>query len=397
MVDAAPFRALRYDPAVAGDPRATSAPAADDIDRFDYARHRTASPYTVLELLAPRPGDGYAAAGAALRRWSRTGVLTRDERAAYYVYEQRGVHVQRGVLAAVGVDPDEVVPHEDVDPARVAARVERLLAVPVDPAPVFTVAPPLAAPVRALLDDVLRGPPLVELTDEAGARHRVVACTDPDRVAGLRAALAGVRVLIADGHHRYAAAQALGRRAGVRGRTLALVVDTAVSEPQVLPVHRVLPGLPADWRSRLAPEVVAAAVPADPADLAAALAGEPAGTVALSAPEGGFLLRPVDLDGLRRRLPAERTARWRALDTALVDEVLLPRLGVDRTAVLALADLVEAAEAVRHRGGALVLVRPVPLATVRALAAGGELLPAKTTSFRPKPRAGLVMRALDDG
>lgn len=391
VVDAAPFRALRYDPAVAGDVRTTSAPALDELDPFDYARHRTASPYTVLELLGPRTVDG----NAALARWRRTGVLALDDRPAFYAYEQRtsSGHVQRGVLAAVRVErgaAQAILPHEDVDPARVAARLERLLTVGVDIAPVFTVTGELSPAVRGLLDDALAAP-LVEVADEAGTVHRLGRCEGSERITAVRDALAGVTVLIADGHHRYAAAVAAAA-VGAGDRTLMLIVDAARSAPRVLPVHRLLPDPPADWRTRLAPLFSAPRpAPAGAAALTAALAAEPEGTVALRVPGTGLLLAPADLDRLRAARLRGHSPLWRTLDTALVDTVLLPLLGVGPAEVRYRADLDAVAE-VDRRGGALVVVRPVPLTTVEALAARGERLPAKTTSFRPKPRTGLVLR-----
>ncbi|MDP8978571.1 MAG: hypothetical protein M3N17_08375, partial [Actinomycetota bacterium] len=53
---------------------------------------------------------------------------------------------------------------------------------------------------------------------------------------------------------------------------------------------------------------------------------------------------------------------------------------------------VEAVEA--DPGAALFVVRPVPADRVFALGAAGHRLPPKTTWFRPKPRTGLVMRAV---
>ena len=40
-------------------------------------------------------------------------------------------------------------------------------------------------------------------------------------------------------------------------------------------------------------------------------------------------------------------------------------------------------------------MRPVAVADVLALAADGERMPRKSTSFGPKPRTGLVLRLLD--
>ena len=43
-------------------------------------------------------------------------------------------------------------------------------------------------------------------------------------------------------------------------------------------------------------------------------------------------------------------------------------------------------------GGTAVICSPMSTADVYAVAARGELVPRKSTSFDPKPRTGLVMR-----
>ena len=48
--------------------------------------------------------------------------------------------------------------------------------------------------------------PVADLTDEAGVRHRLWRVSDPGEVAMVRADLARRRAVIADGHHRWAAA-----------------------------------------------------------------------------------------------------------------------------------------------------------------------------------------------
>jgi len=408
VVDAAPFRGLRYAPAVAGSPLSTSAPATDDIDRFDYARHRTASPYTVLELVAPRSSsDGYAAAAAALARWRRTGVVAQDPRPSFYVYEQRvpadatgPAHVQRGVLAAVAVEtgaPEQILPHEDTEPVRVAGRLARLLAVPVDIAPVHTIAADLGAAATALFEVVLARPPLVTLVDEIGARHTIGATEGREEVTAVRELLADQPVLLADGHHRYAAAVELRRgrpRDRAAARTLMLVADGRRDGPRVLGMHRLLAHLRADWPEVLAAGFDVVPAPADTAGLLAALIRERPGTVALRVAGAGVLLRPRDIAALRASL-GHGSVRWRALDTVLVDHVLLPLLGVEGATARADAEGA-ATEVDTGSAGALVLIRPTALDTIRALAVAGERMPAKSTSFRPKPRTGLILRSRTD-
>jgi uncharacterized protein (DUF1015 family) len=398
VVDAAPFRALRYDPAVAGDPATTSAPAYDELERFVYARHRTASPYTVLELLT-RTGvpPSYRWAGAALRRWERTGVLVTDAKPAYYLYEEHELRsgvpaVQRGVLAAVAVGDRRVHAHERVDAARVADRVARLSEVPVDLAPVFAVYRGAPDTLRRVLRRPPNRPPLLAMTDEAGLDHRVWRLDAPVEVEQIRDGLADVQAVIADGHHRYAAAVAMD---GSSSRTLMYLVDAEEHGPQILAVHRLLHGVGDSAFSDLAPEVEATPAPADITTLATMLDRQDGRAWAVRLPGNRALLLSVrDEAALQARLPGGRSAAWRALDTAVLQHAVLPRLRPEsieyRTDPVAAA-----AEVEQRQTGALLLLRPVDVAAVYACAAAGDPMPPKTTWFRPKPRAGLVMRSLD--
>lgn len=397
MVDAAPFRALRYNVEVAGDPATTSAPAYDDLGAFTYARHRTISPYTVLELLAPGVGapDDYTASGAAFRRWQRTGVLLQETRPAFYLYEEHELRhgvpaVQRGLLAAVSVTDAAVHAHEDVDPQRVADRVARLRAAPVDVAPVFAVYPSGPGALRDLLRRPPRRAPLVAVSDESGIDHRIWRLDEPGEVAHIRQALRDVDVVIADGHHRFAAARAL---ADHDGRTLMYLVDATDAGPQILPVHRLLRAVGAQILQALPAEVEAFPAPSEPAALAAALAGHAGRAWGLHLCDGtAHLLAVRDEDALQRRLP-DRSRAWRSLDVAVFEHAILPTLGAHRVDYR--PDHGGAAgEVAASVEDALVVFRPVGIEAVYACAVGGEPMPAKTTWFRPKPRAGLVMRSL---
>ncbi len=401
MVDAAPFRALRYDPDVAGSPVSTSAPAYDDLERFAYARHRTASPYTVLELLAAGRGvDGYRGAGAAFERWRRTGVLVTDDVPAYYLYEEHELRhgvpaVQRGVLAAVRVGDPDLLAHEDTDPARVAERVERLRAVPADLSPVFGVWTAAPRELPELLARPAGTSPILALTDEAGVDHRIWALRDPRRVTALRAVLSGVRAVIADGHHRYAAARALRGRHPGGHRTLAYLVDANHDGPQLLAVHRLVEPLPVDVEAALSADFEVRPSPGGPAELQVRLHRCPGKAYGLWLPGShGLLLAARDEAALAARMPRDRSAVWRGLETAILEHAILPAL---HAAVVGYRSDATSAAAEVDAGAAagLFLLRGVPTETVVACAEAGDPMPAKTTWFRPKPRAGLVLRALD--
>ncbi len=420
MVDAAPFRALRYDTAVAGDPADTSAPAYSDLERFSYTEHRTASPYTVLELMAPDAQGTYRTARAAFERWRRTGVLVEDPHPAYFRYEQHeprhGIPTaQQGILAAVALEADgsRILPHEEVEADRATHRLERLQAVPADVSPIFALYPNTSQALRGLLAKPAQTPPVAAFSDQAGIDHRVWRLIEEEQIRTIREALRDFPLVIADGHHRYASALAYRDVLLAAGaspdpssawtRTLMYLVGVTsepvggpaagvASGPELRPLHRLVrtwrPGGP----GRLARDFVIEQV--DGA-LDTALEAHGGTALGLRLPGGvSLVLRPRDHASLLARLPPGHSAAWRALDAALVDYAVLPQLGAGT--VEARGDATAAAAEVEAgRAVALFLLRPADARTVLELATKGERMPAKTTWFRPKPRAGLIMRALD--
>jgi hypothetical protein len=249
----------------------------------------------------------------------------------------------------------------------------------------------------------------VALTDEAGIDHRVWALRAPDDVAAIIDSLAPARAVIADGHHRYARALAhsehlaAGRGGGALGdrirsaapwrRTLMYLVDATAHGPRPMPIHRLVRRMPVDALDRLRPDFRLDAAPADPRALLRALDGGGEPVLALCLHGGrALLLRARDPAALDGNMPPERSPRWRALPTALLDHAVLPALGIDEEPELH-SDLPAAlAEVQASAGAGLFVLPPTDTATVLALAEAREPMPPKTTSFQPKPRTGLIMR-----
>ncbi len=101
-------------------------------------------------------------------------------------------------------------------------------------------------------------------------------------------------------------------------------------------------------------------------------------------------------------MPAERSARWRGLSASVLQELLIARLwGIsdDERSVRVVHE--DAAAALRAAdevpGGTAVICGAQSTADVYAVAASGEKMPRKSTSFRPKPRTGLVIRTFAQG
>jgi uncharacterized protein (DUF1015 family) len=258
------------------------------------------------------------------------------------------------------------------------------------------------------------GPPLAEALTEDGLRHRLWAVTDPAQLAAVAADLAPRQALIADGHHRYAAYRQLQARrrdagcgAGPWDYGLALLVDSAAYPPRIGAIHRVLPGLTPDKAVDLAKGAFCVTPqPGGSRGLATALAAldqaavaGPAFLVAGGAADGGtaYLLTDPDPVQAEEAMPDGLSATWRGLGYAVLQQLLITRLwGLrddDRSVRIVHNDAATAIAEAGKSGGTAVICAPMSAAEVYTVAANGERVPRKSTSFGPKPRTGLVIRA----
>jgi uncharacterized protein (DUF1015 family) len=424
----APFRGLRYaQDRVSGLAEVTSPPY--DVIAHDTEDHLLASdPHNIVRLILPRqdahnlrsrngtPAEpAYSDAARLLRDWQDEGILVPDPVPALYAYEQTlagGQVLQRGLIGALRLAPlgaGPVLPHEDVIPGPVAGRRQLMEATGANLEPIFLLydgSGPTTATVQ-ITEQVLRGEPLVAIHTEDGIWHRLWGVTDPAEQSAITAELASHQALIADGHHRYAAylqlqarKQKAGAGAGPWDAGLALLVDSTAFPPRIGAIHRVVPGLCAATAARLAePAFTVRALPGAAKQEALAALHEASERHTAFLVAGGqeyYLLTDPDPDASKNAMP-DRSDRWRALSAAVMQELLLGRLWQvkdDDQHVEVHHDADEALRsAARSADRTAVICPPLSADVVRDVAAHGERVPRKSTSFAPKPRTGLVLRS----
>jgi uncharacterized protein (DUF1015 family) len=420
----APFRGIRYArDRVSGIANVTS-PPYDVISGTIREHLRAADPHNVVRLILPgEDADASRAAARLLREWLSAGVLIRDRIPALYLYEQAdeaSSWLQRGIISLVRLGSPEaagILPHEGVMPGLVADRRALMAATQANLEPIFLIyggeqAGDSAAAAAETIDMVAaERAPLVSITTEDGVTHRLWRLSDPDELESITADLAGRRALIADGHHRYAAyldlqaeMRAAGLGTGPWDYGLAFLVDSDAYPPRLGAIHRVLPGLPPERAAELAKAAFTVQELPVGCGLDAALgwlaAAGREGTAFLlaggSAEAPGFwLLSQPDPVQVAASMPAVASAPWQCLDASVMQQLLMGRLwGIadSERDVLINHDAADAVRAATTTGATAVICNPPSVEAVIKIAAEGERVPRKSTSFGPKPRTGLVLR-----
>ncbi|HLI38245.1 MAG TPA: DUF1015 domain-containing protein [Streptosporangiaceae bacterium] len=368
--------------------------------------------------------------------------------------------IQRGLIGALRLVPPSarrVLPHEDVMPGPVRGRRELMEATQANLEPIFVLydsraeGPEAGAPgtpgtpeapgsavragaapagaraaVRAatatqlVAEVAATREPLLDATTDDGVVHRLWAVTDPAEHAMVAADLAPRRALIADGHHRYAAyldmqarRHAAGSGPGPWDYGLAFLVDQAAYPPRIGAIHRVVPRLsPAQAaglaKSAFSVQAIGGGLGGALRALGGAGRGGPAFLLTGGAADGGlagggehYLLTEPDPGALAAAMPSGRSPHWRGLAPAVLSELLIGRVWRLRDSepdvLVVHGDPAAAVRAAAEAGGTAVICNPATAEDVHAVAANGERVPRKSTSFGPKPRTGLVIRTLEPG
>ncbi len=427
----APFRGLRYArDRVSGIANVTS-PPYDVISGGILEHLRAADPHNVVRLILPgASADANQAAARLLREWLSAGVLIRDRTPALYLYEQADETagwLQRGIISLVRLGSPEsagILPHEGVMPGLVADRRRLMAATQANLEPIFLIYDgERAAGAGRTAAEVIQQvaaerTPLVSITTEDGVTHRLWRVGDPAEQAAIAADLAGRPALIADGHHRYAAyldlqaeMRASGRGAGPWDYGLAFLVDSDAYPPRLGAIHRVLPGLQPERAAERAKAAFTVQDLPDECELANALghlaAAGREGTAFLLAGGCGScgtprfrLLTDPDPAQVAASMPTGMSDAWRCLDASVLQQLLMGRLwGItdSERGVLINHDAADAVRVASSMGATAVISNPLSFGSVIQIAAEGERVPRKSTSFGPKPRTGLVLRTFGPG
>jgi uncharacterized protein (DUF1015 family) len=429
MAEIAPFRGILYDTQKAGPADRLLAPPYDVISPAQREQLAALDPHNIVRLILPKDQHGgdsdekYALAARELSAWLDAGILTRDPRPAFYRYHQTftaegRTTTRKGFIARVRLarfDEGVVLPHERTLAGPKADRLKLKRACRAHLSQVFGLySDPTHAtdrPFEALEAEA----PLIDGVTADHVRQRLWRLTDPALQKEVAAALAGQKIYIADGHHRYETMLALRDelRAESKGNPRSSVEYGSIflanmDDPGLLvfPTHRVVHGLPSFERRALLERArryftVEEGPVSDATTVRAALAakGHHRPSFALATADGiAYLTLRGDVEPPSLAGPKVlRTLDVTVLHALIIEEIL----GIDRAAqekqshLRYVKDTAHAlAEVGVHGVQAVLLMNPTRVSQVKEVADAGEVMPQKSTFFYPKLASGLVLNPI---
>ncbi len=447
MAQVQPFRAYRYNPAKAEPGRVLTQPY-DKITPAMQENYYAADPHNLIAVEKGRvfPGDTqennvYTRAAASLRGWIASGVIVPDPASAFYVsvqeYAVPGTGERRTRRGFIGLGTLEdyeaqvVFRHERTHSAPKADRLELLRHTRTHTGQLFLLYSDPQRRIDTLLQEAaLAAPPAAEVRDEYGVTHRLWPVFHAERIGEIQRLMAGQKLVIADGHHRYETAlNYRNERRAQAGkidpaapyeRAMMTFFNTHSEGLMILPAHRVVTNVhDFSWeafRRHLEPWFEMPAFPfATQAERAGAF-DRFLGRLAEARPRRGigvyagaaaparayFLVTLRNGADLAQLLP-EDSPLQRGLDVVLLHHAILEAaLGITPLAVTAETNLTyerEAAAAIeavdRGRAQLVFLLNPVDVDQVMRVATAGEVMPQKSTDFYPKLLSGFTMYRLE--
>jgi uncharacterized protein (DUF1015 family) len=436
-----PFPALIFNLERAGQFAELIAPPYDLIDEARQDELYARSPNNIVRLELNRDPDPYASAAATLTRWIADGTLRRLQ-PAVFLYTQKfeldgHKFVRNGWVVRIRLEEfagGRILPHERTFPKAKDDRLRLLTATRANISSVFGLYPPGNQELEALMATVANRPPMLEATDDSGSLNQVRAVDSPAEVDTIQRALERMRVLIADGHHRYETALEYRRRSHARSDTPPLAVgqafppvhpkagESSALRPEdyvmmtlvafndpglvILPTHRVIQHLSSEqlkaYKSHIREKFEVEEFD-DPDMMLAQLQSRGRGYIGAAIKDTRpSIVRLRNQDYMSRALP-QAHEEVRKLDVAVLHALILDEiLGITSQMVRSgdnISYTVDGRAALAHvasgTAAAAFLLSPPTVYDVEKVSNAGATMPEKSTYFYPKLQTGLLINPLD--
>jgi len=439
MVRVFPFRGITYNKGKIKHPSKVMSPPYDVISPEEQEALYGLNDFNVIRLILGKefPGDGaynnrYMRAAAFLDGWLRHKILLRDEKPAFYAYEQiinfRGKKISRlgfiGLLRLEDMGRGKVFPHEET---YARAKLDRLQLMRVTNAnldSIFSLFSDEKGKIGKALKTFMRKKPLIEAKDRDGIVSRIWRIDSKSAVSKIMQEMKDKAVFIADGHHRYEAALRYKNEMKLKNTKFTedetynhvMMYFTPLEDKGliILPIHRVVGNLtyfePARFEQDLAQyfEVKTYAATRKTSTNVRKKLIKDLGKVGAEKHAFGlylgnnryFLLTLRDENVVEEMVEEEKPKAWKKLDVTILHYLVFDRLlniaKETEDKVIYTKSEEEAVQLVDEKGNSMAFfLNPTKIDEIVAIASKLEKLPHKSTYFYPKLLSGLVMNRFE--
>jgi len=258
MPEIRPFRAWRYNETLLKDIGELTSPLFDVASEKQKAS-LYANPHNSIHLAIPCGERPSANALRILQKWQTEGSLRRDPDPAIYVYYQHfrlpadpRQYCRKGFICKIRIydwNQQMIMRHENTMPRWVDEQVELLAATRLNVSPTHGIYTDPSFELEEYMDASMQQP-LCETEDYQGIRDVLSVIRDRETIGRFINHMAQKRVILADGHHRYAGSlaymkQQMAANPDHTGNEpynyhLMWLTNTEAEDLKILPTHRLI-------------------------------------------------------------------------------------------------------------------------------------------------------------
>lgn len=412
-----PFKGVRFGEK-AGNIEQLVCPPYDIISEEQRTAFLKTNPHNVIRLELPKEGKNiYQTAKNLLQQWVNDGTLQQDEKASFYIYEERFTvngeeKTLRGIMARVRLTEFEegvVIPHENTLSAAKEDRFQLMQATAFNFSPVYCLFDDADFKLSNWMNTAAETQPIYDFTAPDGVAQKMWRLDGEDFITD---AFAEKCLYIADGHHRYETALRYYKEmqaAGIPGESdciMMMLVPLQSSGLVVQPTHRVVHSIE-DFNGRKmmlacrnffhvgemsTPEILTKYMRKEYEN----------GKISFGAyvNQRYFLLTLKTTPTLEQSMPHSPEV-LRRLDVAVLHSLILEGvMGIDRENMARqqnlryTRDIAEAVQQVNNGANCAFFLNPTRVEQIADVGNAGEKMPQKSTYFYPKLITGLVLNSL---
>lgn len=403
-----PFRGIRYNSHKVSLEKVV-APPYDVISPQRQEELYELSPANIVRLILGKehPGDDddnnrYSRAAVYLKQWLEQNILARDERQAFYIYEQSFTwqnknYLRTGIIARVELRElgDGIYPHEKTMSKVKKDRYQLTAATEANFDPIFALYESKDN-IKRLLTCLKQKSAGIDIVDDRGISDKLWVISDEESIGKIKTSLEGNDIFIADGHHRYETALKYHKdNPQILGASFVMMALVEMSDEGlvILPAHRVV-SLGLKTESHILNDL------GQNFDINLV---EPELEVAveeLKDKNNNFVMvlnnRFYKLKFRSKKLLLDEDFDVSILHRFVLEDILDIKASSVEDRVFFTKSAEEAIRLASAPKTAAFLLRPTPLSALKKIAAAHKTMPQKSTYFYPKLLTGLVINSLGD-